>query len=422
MPRRTVDGMLSFRRLYVAPAWIPGLLGVVLVLGAEPVGAQTESALRREILESQQRLEEIREERSRLQREMESLRSRVRNVSGELRNIERQLSASRSVMAEIDFQIEATSARAQQSTEQLIRNRERLRQSQAILMRRLRDIYKRGPLHTVRVFLGAESFADLLNRYRYLQLIATYDRSLVSRVEELEVALIEQSRELQESLAELDRLRQEKISELVELQQVEGERQRTLDSFRSRERQASSRLEQLEEDERRLTDLVEDLERRRREAERRRAIAGRPEDAPATIGGDDAGNLDWPVAGRVIYRFGRDQRPDGRVLRWNGIGIAAPAGEPVRAVAPGTVVLAGPFEGYGPTVVVSHGGGFYTLYLYLDEIGVVQGRPVDAGQVVGTVGGTGSPEGPHMEFQIRAPLEGGSPQAMDPLQWLRPRQ
>ncbi len=113
--------------------------------------------------------------------------------------------------------------------------------------------------------------------------------------------------------------------------------------------------------------------------------------------------------------------PKGLVLRWNGIGIAADPGAPVRAVRPGRVVLAGPFEGYGPTVVLSHGDGFYTLYLYLEDIGVVEGRDVTAGQVVGTVGGQDTPEGPHIEFQIRAPQAGGSPQAQDPLQWLRSR-
>lgn len=108
------------------------------------------------------------------------------------------------------------------------------------------------------------------------------------------------------------------------------------------------------------------------------------------------------------------------MLRWNGLGIAAPTGTPVRAVRAGRVALAGPFEGYGPTVVLSHGDGFYTLYLYLEDIGVVEGRDVEAGQVVGTVGGSQTPEGPHLEFQIRAPLQGSSPQAQDPLQWLRP--
>ncbi|HEX5727129.1 MAG TPA: peptidoglycan DD-metalloendopeptidase family protein, partial [Longimicrobiaceae bacterium] len=129
----------------------------------------------------------------------------------------------------------------------------------------------------------------------------------------------------------------------------------------------------------------------------------------------DVGNLNWPVGGRLLYRFGRQQQPNGTTIRWNGIGIGAAAGTPVRAVEAGTVEMAAPFEGYGPTVVVSHGGGYYSLYLYLKDVSVAQGQQVAKGQQVGTVGGERTPEGAHIEFQIRAP--GG--EAVDPLGWLR---
>jgi septal ring factor EnvC (AmiA/AmiB activator) len=377
-------------------------------------------ALTREIQESRLRLEQIREERAQLQRDMEGLRSRVRNVSGELRNIEQQLSVSRSALTEIEFQLEAASAQVEATTRSLLQVREEHRERSAILNRRLRDIYMQGSLHTARVLLGAESFSDLLNRYHYLQLIATYDRSLVRDIEGLERELISQQRRLQEGLAELGRLREFQQNEVAELRQVEEEHQRTLGQFRTRERQALTRLDQLDQDEGRLTDLVSDLERRRLEAERRRAVAGRAAGAP-TLANEDMGSLDWPVDGDIAYRFGVERRPNGTILRWNGVGIRAQVGTPVRAVRDGDVVLAGPFEGYGPTVILSHGEGFYTLYLYLDETGVVEGRRVEAGQVVGTVGGQGTPEGPHLEFQVRVPVAGGPPQAMDPLQWLRPR-
>jgi septal ring factor EnvC (AmiA/AmiB activator) len=399
------------------------LLGSLLLASALPgpgLGAQ-DPELRREILESQRRLEAIREERARLQAEMEQIRSRVRNVASELRNIEQQLSASRSVLAEVEFQVETASERVKETTTELLKTQEELKEGEAILHRRLRDIYKRGPLHALRVLLGADSFGELLNRYRYLQLIAAYDRTLVERVSELERSLTLHNEQLERNLAELGRLRQSKLSEVAELRSVERARQEALTEYRSRERQTESRLEQLEADEARLTDLVEELERRRREAERRRAVAGEGRGGPTTLNSADAGSLEWPVEGDLVYRFGRERRPNGTVLRWNGIGIQAPIGTPVRAVRSGTVVLAGPFEGYGPTVVLSHGGGFYTLYLYLEEIGVVEGRSVEAGQVIGTVGGAETPEGPHIEFQIRAPVEGGAPRAMDPLVWLRER-
>lgn len=390
--------------------------GAILLAPATHATAQTVD-LRRDILESQRRLEAVRAERARLQKEMGNLTNRVRNVSGELLNIERQLSASRSALAEVEFQADATVSQIEESSRSLIQARERLSEGSAILQRRLRDIYKRGALHTVRVLLGADSFADLLTRYRYLRMIASYDRSLVLRVTELETELVGKTASLQRALADLAVFRNSKLGEVAELRSVEAEHTDALESFREREVRTTGRMQELNSDESRITTLIVDLEARRREAELRDAVRG----GTARISDADASTLEWPVEGDLIYRFGRERQPNGTVLRWNGVGIKAPTGAPVRAVKDGIVVLAGPFEGYGPTVVLSHGEGFYTLYLYLEEIGVVQGRQVRSGQVVGTVGGTDTPEGSHIEFQIRAPSGGEAPQAMDPLEWLKPR-
>jgi septal ring factor EnvC (AmiA/AmiB activator) len=398
-------------RLRATERW----LVAAALIALSPIAATAQTTdLQREIIESQRRLEQIREERARLMREVGDVRNRVVDVAADLSNVERRLSASRSVLAEVRFQSDATAVQIRDTQGELIRSQDRLAASQAVLDRRLRDIYKMGPLQTVQVLIGARSFTDLLNRYRYLQRIAAFDRSLVERVRELESDLTTQNDDLQDRMALLGSLRQDRVSEVVQLQAVESERQAALRQYRAREQSTVSRLEELEGDESRLTNLIDDLETRRRELEAR-ARAG------ATIAPEDAGTLDWPLEGDVIYRFGRAPQANGTVLRWNGIGIASPTGAPVRAVKAGRVVLAGPFEGYGPSVMLSHGNGFYTLYLYLEETGVVEGRDVVAGQVVGTVGGADTPEGPHLEFQIRAPLEGASPRAQDPLQWLRPR-
>ena len=161
-------------------------------------------------------------------------------------------------------------------------------------------------------------------------------------------------------------------------------------------------------------DAVASLEDRRRELEL-------PTSSELSMSIADAGSLEWPLDGDLIYRFGQEQRPNGLVLNWNGVGIAGLPGSPVRAARNGLIVLAGPFEGYGPSVVLSHGDGFYSLYLYLEEIRVAEGRSIDMGHVIGTVGGTDTAQGPHIEFQVRAPIDGGVPEAQDPLEWLKPR-
>lgn len=405
------------------------LLPLLLVAGAP--GAARAQNTTQEISESQKRLQEIRQERARLRQELQQLRSRVRDASSEVRNLRRQVTTSESLLQELDFQLTETEARIQGTTRELLSTQDRLAERRALLHRRLRDIYKRGPLHAVQVLLGAESFGELLNRYKYLHLVARHDRALLDEVGELEHQLVLRERQLRRSLEEVQELRGERVQEHAELERLEDEQSRTLSQLQRQERSKSQRIEQLARDERRLSGLIATLETRRKEEEkraeeRRRAAAraGRAAPAPSTAASGesrlstrDFGALGWPVEGRVLYRFGRTTTPNGTVLRWNGVGIGARAGTPVRSVEGGTVVLARAFEGYGPSVILSHGGGYYSLYLYLKDIGVKEGAEVGRGAVLGTVGGESTPEGAHIEFQIRAP--GG--QAVDPLGWLRKR-
>ena len=403
--------MYSFGRL---------LLTIVPLFVATPLLAQ-DPPVSVQLQESQRRLEEIKNERARLDAELTALRSQVRDVSGELQNIERQLSASRSVVAEVDFQLEAVSSEVTRISTSLSTTRSDLTRKRRVLGSRLREVFKRGALNSVRVLLGADSFADLLNRYRYLFLLTSLDQTLVERVSLLESSLMSQSRELESQIAELGRLRDARLEEERSLTAVQQRRQAALNNFQRQATVAQSRLSELEANEARIASTIGSLEEERRVEETRTRVAGGPAPAPSTLSTNDVGVLDWPVDGAVIYNFGREQRPNGTVLRWNGIGIQAPVGTPVTAVRAGLVVLAGPFGGYGPTVVLSHGEGFYTLYLYLDSITVTEGRAIGEGQTLGTVGGASTPEGPHLEFQVRTLQGGTTPEASDPMLWLRPR-
>lgn len=406
---------------------------LLLAAGLLPWGAGAQQDPAREISESQRRLQEIRRERQQLRSELGRIRSRVGDVSAEIRNIQRQQEVSTSLLREISFQLEETERNIDETTREMVATQAQLRHKRRQLDLRLREIYKRGEVHSAEVLLSAHSFSDLLNRYKYLHLVAVRDRHLVTEVGELARELEVRDRELRRSLADIRYLRNEREQENATLEQLRGQRGQTLTTLRASERAANTRLEVLARDERRLTNVVAELERRRREAERRaaaereearRAAAAAGTAAPAaprapasTLTTASLGSLDWPVGGSVVYRYGRVTQPNGTVIRRNGIGIGAAAGTPVRAVEAGTVELAAPFEGYGPTVVVSHGGGYYSLYLYLKDVHVRPGSTVTKGQAIGTVGGEDTPEGAHMEFQIREP--GGG--AVDPIAWLRRR-
>ncbi len=110
-----------------------------------------------------------------------------------------------------------------------------------------------------------------------------------------------------------------------------------------------------------------------------------------------------PVPGAPVSApFGERRRYNGRPGGYHaGMDLAAPAGAPVLAPAPGRVVLAEAFAVRGKTVVLAHGRGVCSILQHLSRIGVSPGESVRPGKPVGAVGSTGLSTGPHLHFEVR---------------------
>ena len=132
--------------------------------------------------------------------------------------------------------------------------------------------------------------------------------------------------------------------------------------------------------------------------------------AAAYIGG--SGQFIWPVPG---YR---------NCSRWyssghKGVDICASAGTPIYASAGGTVTKAGYNKagagtGYGYSVIISHSGGYTTVYAHCLSLAVSAGQTVRQGQLIGYVGSTGRSSGNHCHFEIRRNGSYIAPQSVFP--------
>jgi len=106
----------------------------------------------------------------------------------------------------------------------------------------------------------------------------------------------------------------------------------------------------------------------------------------------------WPVAGKVLKRFG----PSADGQRNDGVNISAAKGAEVRAAAGGEVVYAGSeLAGFGNLVLIRHPGGWVTAYAHADTILVAEGELVKQGQVVARAGSTGNAASPQVHFELR---------------------
>lgn len=386
------------------------LLSLALAAGA---AAQQPTDLER----SRQRLEQIRAERERLRQEQEKLQSQVRDAGRELDNLERQRDATNRIVNELERQIGGLDAQLEGTSVQLALAEDNLADRRAVLERRLADIYKRGPLYTFQVLLAAESFADLLSRYKYLYLSSRQDRALLTDVERLRNRIKAQRGELVLVQDLLDRRRADREAELKSYRTLADERQAQIRRLRQNTQSTERRLSALARDEENLIDVLANLERNRRTAPR----SGGATPAPSRSGGGmstaELGKLDWPVQGRIIHNFGPDTLASGAKISRHGISIAAAAGSPVTAVSAGRVVLVQRLGTYGLSVILEHPSGFFSLYMQLSAATVKPGDEIAKGQAIGSVGGENSEDGAHLYFEIR----GDNQLALDPTDWLRRR-
>ena len=389
-------------------------LALSLVLCA-PLAAQQS-----DLEQSRRRLDEIRQEREALQRQQLRLQSQVSVVGALLRNIEQQRDATNLLVNEIEHKISGLGSQLDRSAAELTLAQDNLLDKKAVLQRRLADIYRRGALHTFQVLLAAESFGQLVTRYKYLYLTSRQDRALVEDVTKLTRNVQKDRDKLLGVRSELDQTVVQREKELANYDRLTADKQTQLTQLQRTSQQTRQKLTAAEQDEARVTTLLATLTKSERAAAASRAARPETANAPVigTLSTSNIGKLDWPVDGDIVIRFGPDTLPasqGGGVIRWTGIGIKAPAGTPISAVAAGKVVRVDRLSTYGLGVIVEHGNGYYSLYWQLQRAAVKEGEQIARGATIGTVGGLNSAKGPHLYFEIR----GANQIALDPIAWLR---
>lgn len=84
-----------------------------------------------------------------------------------------------------------------------------------------------------------------------------------------------------------------------------------------------------------------------------------------------------------------------------GVDIHTAVGDPVLAIADGTVLVSVYDGGWGEYLIINHGDNLVSLYAHLDSRSVSRGDKVTAGQQIGTSGNSGLSSGPHLHFELR---------------------
>ena len=378
---------------------VAGLLLAAIVLSLAPAASPQPAAQSPQnpmIAARERELAAVRAEIARLQARLQEQKQRRTGLQDELAAADLELQIQEARLAEAATARDLAARRAAVGEGEVARLEQDVGNARRAMEGRLAALYRLGRQGYLRLFLALDPRRPLLPSLRLMRYLARRDRQTFDRY-----------REVRERLArERDRL----VAEREERQRwIEREAARRRELFESRARKAAllARMEQegqaleqraseLAERESKLSALLDLLYGRN---------PGALEGAPIQ---SFRGVLDWPAEGKVTAGFGVRLDPRYRTrVPHNGVDIAtAPAAE-VRAVFPGKIVYAAPFQGYGNTVVIHHPGRVFTLYAGLTDLRKGSGDMVSLGDVLGLASSS-------LYFEIRV-----ENRPDDPLSWLR---
>ena len=119
----------------------------------------------------------------------------------------------------------------------------------------------------------------------------------------------------------------------------------------------------------------------------------------------------------VVSKFGLQWNPKLKTTTENtGIDIKGQPGSQIKSVLGGVVTTITFLRGFGTTIIIDHGSGFYTVYSHVANIEVTEDSQVRSGDVIAYMGDSGSINGSQLHFEIW-----GQGKKLNPEDWLRNR-
>ena len=387
---------------------------------------------------NQQKLNRINQEISAARNQLSASQAQVSSLTSQINALDSQISATSAQIAQTQAEINTTRANSQIKVQELDAKSAEIVKQNDDLNERLSAMYKNGEAGYLEVLLGSTSFSELLTNIDMISRIYQQDEEFMAQLQTQYDELADTKRELEALEAQLKAQEAQLQAQKASLQSNRAE----VASIRAQAQKdvaaQSALIDDLNTSAASITALIRAEEaaakKKQEEAAKNAAAAQQkaansaskanstakaasstttstsggssPYAAASTTGVIISGNgtfcLPAPQYTRISSGFGYRIHPIFHTRKLHtGIDFGAPAMSPAVAGADGTVIYAGWYNGYGNTVVISHGNGISTLYAHNTSLCVTKGQTVKRGQQIAYIGSTGNSTGPHCHFEVR---------------------
>ncbi len=344
--------------------------------------------LNRQIKQLQQSIAQAKDKRSTVYQELKQTDLRIAKYSTDLRQINQELKQEKNTLAKLQQQ-----ARLQQIS---------LAQHTQLLSKQVRSAYMLGQFQPLKIILNQENpnrLSRLLTYYAYINKARV---SIIQKINTTLGDLLTSKQAILQHTEQLQHLQNQQAKQRTELSQEQRYRQRVIKQLDATIQTKAQRLANTKQNKANLEKLIQQLKARSPFLQAVLPLR------------QMRGKLPWPTLGKITHWFG--SAINNTQLKYNGIFIKAAQDKPIRSIYPGKVVFANWLRGFGLLMIVEHGQGMMSLYAHNHALYKKRGDIVDSGDLLATVGHSGSDQNNGLYFELR---RNGKP--INPIPWLRSR-
>lgn len=388
-----------------------------------------------QINEQKNALKKLESDLAKKRQELALLETEEKGVLNTISILDQNLNQTRTYITELsrsEVMLEAAIVQLSADIDSLDK---RIAVRQAAMKKRIRSLYIKGRQSEARVLYSLLTQEGNPDRQVYwVHHILNQDQQEVEMLRQL-VQERDEKKQLETAhLSDLKQMRTKKAAEEKGLvSQMSGQEKMLLDLKHDQNMQRRA-LKEFEQNQKTMLALIKKLEQRRKkeiEQAKKEEAARKAREKSAkskkdkkektvskpkvTVAESVKGPKCMPLKGQIISNYGLQEHPVLHIMTRNlGVEIRGKRGGSVKAAAAGTVVMVAEIDGRGPSVIIEHAGGTYSVYGHLASIRVQEGKEVRNCEEIGEVGDVASLNGIKLYFQVS---EGT--QTVDPLQWLK---
>ena len=279
---------------------------------------------------------------------------------------------------------------------------------------RIINTYQKGRVSDLEKVLSSTSWRQAVYRTQYLKIISSIEQKMTKDIENILLAINKDKLKLESLLRQSISLKRGKQKQMTSLRKMRIKREKELNRIRQDKSALANYMQEKSAGVKQLESIIKKVLEDKARSEREERIRQQQQALKTKEFNLLKGQLPWPTEGRVISKFGKQWNSRLKTTTDNpGIDIKGQPGSPIRSTMSGVVTTITYIRGYGTTVIIDHGGGFYTVYSHVTNIQTQVDSEVRSGDVIAYMGDSGSVNGSKLHFEVW-----GKGQKLDPEKWL----